>query len=121
MSGELSVLNVGDGDTKFSFDSKNPMEAVRAGRIVKDMLRRGYILFVKAKDGQYVRATEFDEKTNEYIIADLDPPVVGEGNESQGTESEATPTAKAPGKTRRGRRVKASGTHSLAVGRVAGG
>ncbi|MEO8391171.1 hypothetical protein [Polaromonas sp.] len=39
-AGSVGILNVGDGDTKLSFDPKNPAERIRAARIVRDMIRR---------------------------------------------------------------------------------
>src|ERR1700728_3973326 len=44
----LSILNVGDGDTKISFDKDKPAERKRACRIVTDMLHRGYAILVQA-------------------------------------------------------------------------
>lgn len=77
MDGGVSILNVGAGDTKLSFDSKNPAERIRAARIVRDMLRRGYALLVEVEqpDGTkaFQRALDFDENAAEYIIADYDP------------------------------------------------
>jgi hypothetical protein len=74
--GELSILNVGDGDTKITFDKRNVGETIRAKRIITDMLRRGYALVVEVErkgEKAYERVQAFDEKTGEYIIADLDP------------------------------------------------
>lgn len=76
MTAELSILNVGAGDTKISWDKANPSEVIRTGRIIKDMLRRGYALLVEVeRDGEkrYERALDFDENKSEYIIADFDP------------------------------------------------
>ena len=76
MIGSVAILNVGAGDTKLSFDCANPSEAIRAARIVKDMLRRGYALLVEVeRDGKkaFERALDFREDTGEYIIADFDP------------------------------------------------
>lgn len=76
-NGSLGILNVGAGDIKLSFDPANPSERIRAARIVTDMLRRGYALLVAVPDGDggtiYTRATDFDEATCEYLIADFDP------------------------------------------------
>lgn len=77
-TGTVGILNVGAGDTKLTFDPSNPMETARASRIVVDMIRRGYVLFVETgRDDEnrpkYTRAESFDEKTAEYIIADFDP------------------------------------------------
>lgn len=69
---ELSILNVGAGDTKITFDPNNISERIRS----KDMLRRGYALLVEVeRDGEkkWERAVDFDETKCEYIIADFDP------------------------------------------------
>ena len=73
--GELSILNVGDGDTKITFDKRNVGETIRAKRIITDMLRRGYALVVEVErkgEKAYERVQAFDEKTDSYIIADFD-------------------------------------------------
>ena len=66
---DVSVLNCGAGDMTFSFDESDPQECARAERVIKDMLRRGYLLFAKVS-GKLTRVMEFDSKTREYIIAD---------------------------------------------------
>jgi hypothetical protein len=75
--GEIAILSVGAGDTKLTFDNKNPAETIRAARIVTDMLRRGYALLVEVEqpDGTsaFQRVREFREDTCEYVIADFDP------------------------------------------------
>jgi hypothetical protein len=136
MVGSVGILNVGAGDTKLSFDPNNPQDAIRAARIVKDMLRRGYALMVDTgkRDDKgnavLVRATGFDETKHEYIIADFDPMAAQPGDEDE-------PTAAAPSgaaaqeipaghPARRGRkpksgRIKASETSAVAVPRTAGG
>lgn len=76
--GQVGILNVGAGDTKLTFDPNNPAETIRARRVVKDMLRRGYALLVRLEDGKYTRALDFDEKTGEYIIADFDPVIAAD-------------------------------------------
>lgn len=76
MTGQVGILNVGAGDTKLTFDNQNPAETIRAARIVKDMLRRGYALLIEVdqSDGSkaYQRALDFDESKAEYIVADFD-------------------------------------------------
>lgn len=119
VTGQLGILNVGDGDTKLSFDKNNPAERERAKRIVQDMLRRGYAILVevgKADDGEpiYRRAKDFDPETCEYIIAG-DP--VGDINLHE-PEAGQTPARRPPG---RPRRVAADKTSAVAVGRMAGG
>ena len=129
--GELGILNVGAGDTKLSFDPNNPQDCIRAARIVRDMLRRGYALLIEVeRNGKkvYERAKDFDEKTCEYIIADFDPIEAQKADEEsvheQGqAESEAASEAPASskGKRRGTRRVKAATTKGVAVARTSGG
>lgn len=131
----IGILNVGAGDTKLTFDKNNPAERIRAARIVKDMLRRGYALLIEVgqnEDGspKYTRALDFDENTCEYIIADFDPVAAAEHDESEkehGKErpNEATEAPQAITK-RRGRKPKvravpAESATGVAVARTAGG
>jgi hypothetical protein len=108
----LSVLTVGDGDTRLTFDIDKPEERERACKIVTDMLRRGFAILVQTgvKDGKpvYTSATGFDPKTAEYIIADVPDEAVG------------TPPKRA-GKRGQYRRKSAATTPAVAVPRRAGG
>jgi hypothetical protein len=145
--GTLAILNVAGGDVKVSFDKSNPQETIRAKRIVRDMLHRGYALLVEVeRDGEkrFERALDFNEETNEYIIADFDPitsPVqewqraseegYEAGMKEGGSDGESVPEENVgqkpeaePRPTRRGRyrkAVPASGTRAVAVARSAGG
>lgn len=144
MSGEIGILNVGAGDTKLTFDKSNPAECIRAARIVKDMLRRGYALLIEVeRNGEkaFERVREFREDTFEYIIADFDPVSAEEADRKEADEHEqgseeigaAAPQATegqprtTPGKRgprKRGlklRAVAASSTRGVAVARSAGG
>jgi hypothetical protein len=100
----------------FSFDENDPQEFARAERVIKDMLKRGYLLFARV-DGKTVRVTEFDAARREYIIAD--------GPEaSPKVDDEAVPPATEPklhGNRGRKRRVPAKGTPVTGVARTAGG
>lgn len=132
--GELAILNVGDGDTKLSFDPKNPAERIRAARIVKDMLRRGYALLVQMPDGSFQRAIDFDENVCEYIIADFDPITAAQhdeqeeqnGGHEQGQGAETAPQGGTAAAAPRGRKPKtrgipAEGARAVSVARVSGG
>lgn len=149
MNGQLAVLNVGAGDVRLSFDKNNPVERIRAARIVRDMLRRGFALLVEVeRDGvtAYERAIDFDEERCEYIIADFDPtcseppvievypprvharpPVTKEHTDDESITTEAEETESAPEQTapkKRGRprkSVPAESTKAVAVSRSAGG
>ncbi len=128
--GSVGILNVGAGDIVLTFDKNNPAERIRAGRIVKDMLRRGYALLVEVeRDGEkcFERALDFDEKTAAYIIADFDPaikPQVDVEDEHGKNGSTADAPKETPTRGRRGgrrKKVDAAGTRAVAVGRSAGG
>jgi hypothetical protein len=135
-AGEVSLLNVGDGDTKLSFDPRNPAERIRAARIVRDMLRRGYALLVEVAPGEFQRATDFREDVCEYVIADLDPVAAAEADALEEQHNghqpeEARPGSEAPAAAadapqRRGRKpgvrnIPADGTRAVAVAPSAGG
>ena len=148
-SGEVAVLNVGAGDLKLSFDRNNPSECIRAARIVKDMLRRGYALLVEVERNgvkAFERVLEFREDTYEYLIADFDPVEAYQarkrereaekaGEQAHGeipateTRESKTPGGdeKGPGDQRTPRRgrprktLDAGTTRAVAVGRSAGG
>lgn len=134
----IGILSVGAGDTKLTFDPNNPAECIRAARIVKDMLRRGYALLIevgKGKNKKYTRVLDFKEGTYEYIIADFDPEIAAQADkeETDGTgKMVAKPSNDPPdmetdgqsGSGRKGRRIKAisaTGVSGVAVGRTSGG
>lgn len=132
--GAVSVLNVGAGDTKLSFDPSNQAECIRAARIVKDMLRRGYALLIEV-DGKMVRALDFREDVFEYVIADFDPVTAAKADENEEShghqQGQAGAGAPAAGEARgakpgsRGpykkRGVPAAGVGAVAVAASAGG
>lgn len=137
MPGSVGVLNVGAGDTKLTFDRSNPAECIRAARIVKDMIRRGYALLVEVEKNAkgepvYQRATDFDENTSEYIIADFDPVVAAEADAKEEQDDQAAAAQAGSGNEegrkahRKGRkpnlvRLDASKTSAVAVSHSAGG
>lgn len=134
MKGQIGILNVGAGDTKLVFDKNNPAECIRAARIVKDMLRRGYALLVDVGKGKTRRVLDFDDTKFEYIIADFDP-VTAEAADREEQEhgkertqpgaAAGTGTAAAakrkPGRPVTRRSIAATGASGVAVARTAGG
>lgn len=140
--GSIGILSVGAGDTKLVFDKNNPAECIRAARIVKDMLRRGYALMIeigKGKNKKYTRVLDFKEGTYEYIIADFDPEIAAKADkeeanvkttdETVGETPSDPPGNDTPGQdghAGKGRRIKtravpATGARGVAVGRTSGG
>ncbi len=141
--GSVGILNVGAGDVKLTFDKDDPVECIRAARIVKDMLRRGYALLVEVEvDGvkKFQRCRDFDDQKFEYIIADLDPTKIEEVAPHEEAEDQAGAGEKIPAEgvraedapqgdratpkrsyRRRDKSIPAETTRAVAVGRTAGG
>jgi hypothetical protein len=93
--GELSVLNCGAGDIRVSFDKNNPMEIERAKRIIQDMLKRGYALFVEV-DGKLQKVRKFDAEKCEYLIAD--GPTIAPETRDHSEDAEPEPERKKRGR-----------------------
>lgn len=127
MKGELGILNVGAGDTKLTFDPKNPVERERAAKIVLDMIHRGYSILVQIgetvvdgkKEPIFRRAHGFDPNTCEYIVAGAPDEVIDIGK----TASAEPEHHKGKGGKQRVARVRipAERTRAVSVGRTAGG
>ncbi len=121
--GTVQILNVGEGDLTLSFDKKNPEEVERARKIIEDMLKRGYALLVQVgtKKGipVYQRATGFDPKTCEYIVASSAEESVDIGKEIEGMRT--TASSGKPSKRKTKTRVPADKTRAVSVARTAGG
>lgn len=65
--GELSVLNCAAGDINIKFDKDDPKDVENARKMIQDMQRRGYIIFIQ--DGKETKRVDgFDPKTCEYIL-----------------------------------------------------
>lgn len=113
--GTMSILSVGRGDIRITFDSEDPDEVDRARATVRDMLNRGYLIFVEV-EGDLVRVSDFDPERNEYIVKvdKRSSPY----KEQQKTESGKKKKKKAKKTTKR---VPAKGTRGTAVAPTAGG
>jgi hypothetical protein len=68
MTGELCILNVGEGDMKIIFNHHDDVEAQHAIQILTDMQQRGYAILIELDDGSYVRAKSIDAQRGRYII-----------------------------------------------------
>jgi hypothetical protein len=108
----LSILNVGEGDTKLTFDKDKPLELERTRRIIGDMLKLGYAILVRVGETvsgkpKYRRATGFDPTHDEYLVMDV-------------PDESVIPIRPAFKRGRRSR-VSAPGRPAIAVARSAGG
>lgn len=131
MTPGLDILNTGRGHAEVTFDHQDPIELERGKRIIEDMLRRGYMLFIQGDDGAVVRVESFDSKTGRYIIGDC---ALYAGAEPLGPLPKAVPTSAtesaapatdAPKRQRRPSKVKGAvpmtAVRATAMGRSAGG
>jgi len=122
MAGSVGILNVGAGDTKLVFDNSNPDDVAKSAAIVKDMIRRGFVLLIEVGSNEkgpiYQRAHDFDPETAEYIVAG--PPVEPLELDKPDVKNPASPPRRRS-KAKETRRIHASKTNAVAVARTAGG
>jgi hypothetical protein len=83
MSGTVDILNTGAGHMQLRFDKSDPIEADRARRVVTDMLRKGFALFVEIGELEpgrpnMVRVEAFDAERDVYVIADVPTEIQGD-------------------------------------------
>lgn len=114
-TGSLSVLNCGMGDLEITYNASDVKDMARARRIIGDMLKRGYALFVKGTDEALIRVEEFSEKHNAYVI--VDGPTVP----AETVPLEETPVEIKPKRGARRRIIKQEHASIIAVPRTAGG
>jgi hypothetical protein len=69
--GFLDVLNCGAGHLTFKFNKGNPDETEKAKKVIGDMLKRGYMIFI-LKDKEQKRVRAFDAEHEEYILEEPD-------------------------------------------------
>lgn len=67
-TGNLSVLNVGAGDIRVTFNNTDRGEIKKAVGMLTDMMARGYAVLVELPDGSYTRVTEVDASRGRYVI-----------------------------------------------------
>ena len=72
-AGELSILNCGAGDIRITFDKASETEVAKAKDMIKDMLRRGYAIFIETPTGTR-RVKRFNPETEVYVVHDLPDP-----------------------------------------------
>ena len=115
--GSLSILNAGAGDIKLSYDNSNVAEAIRAKRMIEDMMKRGYALLVE-DNGVYTRATAFDSQHGEYIIADYEPQAAATTRTEAQEKTFPDPTSIDAGPSLPKRRGRPAGTKRVSMEKV---
>lgn len=120
-AGTAAILNVGDGDTKLSFDPSKPEERARAAKVVAQMLRAGFSIMIEVdngKDGKvFKRVKTFKPDVCEYIIS---------GEPDAQAQSQAAPATSGKGRRGSARKpadvsVPAIHTRAVGIARSAGG
>lgn len=110
-TGGLDILNTGAGHIEVRYDLNDTIEVERAKRIIEDMLKRGYVLFIQGKDQELIRVESFDAVKGVYLIADLGDPI----------EGTSLPAKAKRGRGRPKKEVKMTEVKATAIGRSAGG
>lgn len=108
--GFLDVLSIGHGHLSFKFDKHDAEQVAKAKKVLTDMLKRGYMLFIEV-DGKQQRVRKFDPEREEYILEE--PDVIPE------PEEPVEPRRRHG--SGRGRRVPMRHGKATAVGPIAGG
>jgi hypothetical protein len=116
--GMLEVLSVGKGDLKITVGDSNKDRA-DAQRIIEEMLRKGYTLFVETADGP-LKVTRFDPDRMVYVVADT-PGVEPEPAPESAGAGEDEPEVRARQAKPRTVTVPVRGSKTTAIGRTAGG
>lgn len=109
MSGQLDVLSVGRGHLRITVDDKDPEGIDKARRMIEDMLKRGFSIFVETDSG-LKRVKKFSAKRMTYLIDDIP-------DDDALESTRPTPSPKHTPK----KEVKVSESKSTVVGRTAGG
>lgn len=120
MNGSISVLNIGKGDIKITFDKNDPIESERAKRIIMDMLRRGYSIFLRDADNKLHKVETFDPETECYIIAD-GALYAGDQADLRVVDRIKVPAPTVDGKRKSRKGVPMRKANAIGVGPTAGG
>jgi hypothetical protein len=117
--GMLEVLSVGKGDLKLTV-SGTEEEIEKGRRVIEEMLRKGYTIFVETDDGP-TRVQSFNPKRMTYTISEVP---LGTELPSGPAAPAALPPGKPPAKPRKKvgkKEVPVAGSRATAVGKTAGG
>lgn len=113
--GVLEVLSIGKGDLKLMVDVDHPEDVEKARKLIEEMLRKGYSIYVET-DGGPKRVKKFNPKRMVYIISEI----VEEQTGGETAARTKTAAGKGRGKIVE-RQVPVAGSRATAVGRTAGG
>jgi hypothetical protein len=119
--GTLDVLSTGHGHMKVTITPGDQEEQDKARRMIEDMLKRGFSIFVELDDGTTRRVKKFDTKRLIYYIDPPDEITEPEPLPTKGLVAGKGPAPTKPPKRKPYRAVPVAGARATAVGRSAGG
>lgn len=67
----LDVLNAAEGHLNIKFDKDSPEETAKAQKIIGDMLKRGYAIFIDVGDGELKRVKHFKKDIDSYVVEEI--------------------------------------------------
>lgn len=111
LAGVLDVLSIGKGDLRLVVGGDAPEEIEKARRIIEQMLKAGYAIFVETDAGPK-RVKKFNAHRMTYLVSEIPE------------ETEPEPAAKPRGRPKKKAvetDVPVAGSKATAVGRTAGG
>lgn len=119
ITGSLSVPSVGRGHLEISFTEGDAVQEEQARRVIEDMLKRGYSLFIhdETDPKKLIKVRHFDAKHMRYVIA------ADAGHPTMATADVATRRksySKRRGRSRM-RSVPVRSSRSIAIAPTAGG
>lgn len=120
-TGVLDVLQIGRGHLRMTIEEGNAVDVDRAKRVLEDMMRRGYAIFVEDADGATHRVKRFDPKRFVYVIDDTMSAVPATGPEDAEPAVPAQPRAGGRRKAAPTKELPVGSSRATAVGRSAGG
>lgn len=112
--GCLDVLSIGKGDLRITIGD-NPDDTEKARKLINEMLRKGYGIFVETDKG-LTRVKRFNPKRMTYVITEL----VDDALEPVRPPGAGAKPAKRARRTR-DHEVDVAGSKAVAVGRTGGG
>lgn len=107
----IEVLSIGRGDLTLTVGGTDE-DRERAKRMIADMLRAGYAIFVETDEGPR-KVEAFDPNRMTYIVREETPSGTPPGEQAGAKPKRARKTAT--------RKVPVAGSRATAVGRTAGG
>lgn len=106
--GVLEVLSIGKGDLKLTIGGDNPEDTEKARKLIEEMLKKGYAIFVETDKGP-TRVKKFNARRMTYIISEVpDEPAL-------------EPAKAKPARKVKETHVPVAGSRATAVGRTSGG